>query len=242
MKILISILLFWLGAFAYSRFSSGFPISSTITQKTDLFSVTGEGKVTVIPDTGIVDVGIVSQKPIVKSAQTEVNTVINKISDNLKNLGIKDKDIKTINYTVNPQYDYTSPTNKIVGYSVNTNLQITVRELDKINEVIDIATNNGANSVSGVQLIVEDSKRKELENDARNLAIKEAKTKAENLSKMSGMTLGKIVNIQEGSNASYPQPMMVRAGGGMMEAKSDTQIQPGSTDIVSNITLFYETR
>ncbi len=236
MKFLIGVLLFWLGAFAYSRFSSGFPIASTITQKTDLFSVTGEGKVTVVPDTGIVDVGIISQKPTVKAAQTEVNTVINKISENLKGLGIKEKDIKTTNYSVNPQYDYTSPQNKIVAYSVNTSLLITIRELDKINDVIDIATKNGANTVGDVQLIVENSKRKELENDARNLAIKEAKAKAESLSKMSGMTLGKIVNIQEGSNRIYPQPMMLKV------ENSNTQIQPGSTDIISNITLFYETR
>jgi len=222
--------------FIFLKFTSGIPITSVVTQKTDLFSVSGEGKVTVVPDTGVVDVGIISQKPTVKAAQIEVNSVINKISENLKNLGIKDKDIKTTNYSVNPQYDYTSPQNKIVGYVVNTSLIVTVRELDKINEVIDIATQNGANTVSGVQLIVEDSKRKELENEARNLAIKEAKVKAESLSKMSGMILGKIVNIQESGNRNYPQPMMMKA------ENADTQIQPGSTDIVSNITLFYETR
>jgi len=123
-------------------------------------------------------------------------------------LVIKDKDIKTTNYSVNPQYDYTSPQNKIVGYVVNTSLIVTVRELDKINEVIDIATQNGANTVSGVQLIVEDSKRKELENEARNLAIKEAKVKLNQLSPKDKSALEKKWDIEhayyssalEGSN------------------------------------------
>ncbi len=69
--------------------------------------------------------------------------------------------------------------------------------------------------------------------EARKKAVDDARKKASELSSAAGMTLGKIVNIQEGtSNRIYP----------MMAKSADTEIQPGTTDITSSVTLFYETR
>ncbi len=69
-----------------TKFSPPIPISSVVTQKQDLFTVSGEGKVTVVPDTGIVSLGLNLTKPTVKLAQTEVNTIINKITADLLHL------------------------------------------------------------------------------------------------------------------------------------------------------------
>ena len=213
------------------RFGPSIPVSSVVSQKQDFFTVSGEGKVTVVPDTAIVDLGITINRPTVKAAQSEANSVINAISQELKNLGIKDKDIKTSNYSVYPQYDQT----RISGYQVSTNLTITVREIDKINQVIDTATAKGANTIGGIQLTVDADKKKLLLQNARELAVKDAKTKAENLAKAAGIVLGKIVNIQESAGDTRPLPIMYAKA-------EDTQIQPGSTDISTSVTLFYETR
>ena len=212
------------------RFGPSIPVSSVVSQKQDFFTVSGEGKVTVVPDTAIVDLGITVSRPTVKSAQTQANSVINAISQELKNLGIKDKDIKTSNYSIYPQYN-----GHITGYQVNASLTVTVREIDKANQVIDAATAKGANSVGGIQLTVDEDKKKQLLQDARELAVKEAKSKAESLARAAGLTLGKIVNIQESAGDTRPLPMMYAKA-------EDTQIQPGSTDITTSITLFYETR
>ena len=235
-KYLLIIFAVWVGVYAYAKFGPGIPISSMVTQKTDLFSVTGEGKVTVVPDLAVLNLGMSTKKNTVKLAQAEANTVINGLTKAIKELGVKDADIKTTNYSVYPDYDYTSGSNRIVGYNVNISLSVTVRNIDSVNDILDKVATLGANSVGGIQFTVADDKLKELNREARLKAISDAKEKAEELAKLSGMTLGKIVNIQEGNNRSYPQPMMLKAEG------SDTQIQPGSTDIVSNITLFYETR
>lgn len=226
------------------RFIPALPIASTVTQKTDLFTVSGEGKVTVVPDTAIIDLGILSTKSTVKLAQNEANTVISEITKSLKEMGISEKDIKTSNYSVYPQYDYQSGTvNKITGYQVNANITVTVREIDKANNVIDTATSKGANTVGGIQLTVDENKRKELLQEAREKAISEAKSKAESLSKAAGLNLGKIINVQE-DNMPSVAPMFARVandkamGGGGQE----TDINPGSADITSSVTLFYETR
>ena len=236
----VKILLILGAVFVFAKWGPGIPITSVVTQKQDLFTVTGEGKVTVVPDTAVVNLGITANHSTIKAAQTQANTVINKITEELKKLGIESTDIKTSNYSVYPQYNYDGGPSRITGYQVNASLTITVRDFDKVNQVIDTSTANGANTVGGIQLTVDEKRQKELLQQARELAVKEAKTKAESLARTAGITLGKIVNIQEGySNPGpvYAKEMMAAVGGG-----GDTQIQPGSTDITSSVTLFYETR
>jgi len=241
-KLVVGMLVVGIGMMIFLRFTPGLPISSVVTQKTDMFTVAGEGKVTVVPDTGIVNLGITASKSTVKAAQTEANTVINTISAKLKELGIENKDIRTSQYNIYPQYDYRGSINRITGYQVNISLTVTVRDIDKINSVVDTATALGANSVGGIQLTVDEDRQKELLQEARKKAVDDAKAKAESLASAAGITLGRIINVQE-SSGSYPRPMMAYdskvmpsgAGGG-------TEIEVGSADITASVTLFYETR
>ena len=241
MKGLINIFSIFILAYLLLRFAPAIPISSTITQKQDLFTVTGTGKVTVIPDTAIISLGITVSRPTVKAAQTEANTIINRITSSLKSAGIAEKDIKTDQYSIYPQYDYQSGTNRITGYQVSTSLTVTVRNLEKINEAIDTATAQGANTISSVQFTVDETRQKELSQQARQEAVKEAKIKAESLSRSAGLTLGRIVNVQE-SEPSFPRPYLALSEKAIGRGGGDTQVEPGSTDITSVVTLSYETR
>lgn len=242
-KLAATVILVLAAVFAYGKFGPGIPVSSVVSQKQDFLTVSGEGKVSVVPDTAIVDLGITSNQPSVESAQNQANTVINQITTKVKELGIDAKDIKTSNYSVFPQYDYreSGSPNRIIGYQINVGLTIRVREIDKVNQVIDQATQAGANTVGGIQLTVDEKREKELLQQAREEAIQEAKEKAESLAKAAGINLGRIVNVVE-SSADQPLPMMAKAEGIGMGGGADTQIQPGSTDITSAVTLFYETR
>jgi uncharacterized protein YggE len=228
--------------FLYNKFGPPFSFNSVVTQKTDLFTVSGEGKVTVVPDIGVVNLGINLMRPTVKSAQTDVNNIINKISADTKSMGVDAKDIKTSDYSIYPEYDYRTGTGRITGYRVQASLTVKVRDLEKINSVIDTATADGANTVSGINLTVDEEKEKELLQQAREQAIEEAKTKAQSLARAAGISLGRIVNVQESGAQSQPIPYLARdmavgSGGG-----GETKIEPGSTDITSTVTLFYETR
>ena len=242
-KLAATVILVLAAVFAYGKMGPGIPISSVVSQKQDFFTVEGVGKVTVVPDTAIVELGINVQNPTVKSAQTQANTVIKDITSALKDLGIDSQDLKTSNYSIYPQYDYTAGRNRITGYQVNVSLTVKVRDIDKVNQVIDAATAKGANTIGGILLTVDETKQKQLKQQAREEAVKEAKTKAESLARAAGLSLGKIVNVQE-SDSLDPRPMLyaklapeVGLGGA-----GDTSIQPGSTDITSSVTLFYETR
>jgi uncharacterized protein YggE len=232
-----------LGVVAISRLVGPLPfsVSQTTTQKQSTFDVTGESTITTIPDKAVVSLGIQVNASTVKEVQDQANTVMNSINAELGKLGIEKKDIKTDNYSLYPIYDY-SGTQRITGYSVNANLSVSLTDFSKLNQAIDTATQVGANQIGGISFALSDDKLEEVENDARKEAIEDAKKKAEELSGLAGMRLGKIVNVYEQPNyGSYP--MMARAemaidgkGGG-----APTNVEPGSTTYSYTVTLSYET-
>lgn len=224
------------------RIAPPLPISSLVTQKTALFTVSGQGKVTVVPDVAFVSLGISVNLPTVKAAQSQANTITNKIAADLKAMGINATDIKTENYSIYPEYDYSRGSGRITGYRVTADLRIKVSDLEKINQVIDTATADGANTVGGIQLTVDEDRQKELLKEARSQAISEAKAKATELAAAAGISLGRVVNIEESSPASPVPYLMAADKVGRGGAGESTQIEPGSTDIVTYINLSYETR
>jgi len=208
--------------------------------KTDLFTVTGTGKISATPDIARVTVGIQENGPTVKAAQDNMNTVINTVSESIKKLGIDKKDIKTTNYSINPEYDYTDGKQKIIGYNAGTNLEIIVRQIDKANSVIDTATAAGANTVGGLVFDVEDKLK--AENEARKLAFAEAKKKADEASKIAGFTLGKMVNYQENFNDNQPPRAYMMAAKQGADSSTPTELEPGSKELSVTVTLSYELR
>ena len=237
---LLTVLFIFLGFFLYTKFSGPIPFSlnSVQTTKTNLFSVSGTGKSTGIPDTALLNLGVTKTASSVLSAQNQTNTAANKIISDLKNLGVPEKNIKTTNYSVNPNYDFTSGKQTINGYTVSQTLEVKVTPIDTANKILDTATLDGANLVNGITFILNDKSQKDLENKARVDAVKEAKDKAESLSKATGIRLGRIVDVQESGNLE-PRPVMMMQS---LEAKStDTQLTPGENTINITITLSYET-
>lgn len=237
---LLTIVFIFLGLFLYTKFFGPIPFSvnSIQTTKTNLFSVTGVGKATGIPDTAQISVGVTKTASTVLSAQNQTNTATNKIIEDLKRLGIEEKNIKTINYSVNPNYDYTIGKQTINGYTVTQSLEVNITPIDIANKAVDAATLDGANLVGGISFTFNDKTKKDLEEKARTEAVKMAKEKAESLSRATGINLGRIVDVQESGNFE-PRPIMMAQS---LEAKSaDTQLQPGENSIMINIVLSYET-
>lgn len=239
-----SVLIIFIIAFLFFRFAGPVPISVTQTtvEKTATFDVSAEGKTTAVPDTAEVNLGIQVKKPTVQEAQREANEKINKITEELKKLGVKKEDIKTIRYNLYPNYDYRAG-QRIDGYNVNITLRVRVKDFDKINQVIDTATNLGANQIGQLNFIIDDDQLEELKMEARKEAIEKAKKKAKEIARAGDLKLGRIVNIAE--NVASPFPPISRdlafGLGGVEEKEESTQIQPGESEIIISVTLSYET-
>jgi uncharacterized protein YggE len=201
------------------------------------FSVSGEGKEIVIPNIAEIRIGVVSEGKDLTELQKENSEKMNKIINFLKEKGIDEKDIQTENYLVSPKYDYSKPPYKIVGYTINQDLKVKVRDLSKIGEILSQAINYGANKVSGPNFAVDD-KEVYLEK-AREKAIKNAKEKAEKIAKSAGFRLGKIISIIE-SSPFEPIPVMLKEMGTGGPLTSQPQIEPGSQEIKVQVTITYE--
>jgi uncharacterized protein YggE len=235
-----AVILFFIALFAYTKLAGPIPFSvnSVMTTKTDTFSVTGTGKVTVLPDVAIVNAGVTAQASSVKAAQDLLNKNINAVSSAVKSAGVDGKDVQTSGYNISPTYDYSANTQRITGYQAYSNLSIKVRAIENVNAVIDAATAAGANTVGGISFDVDDKTK--AENEARQKAVADAKSKAENAARMAGFSLGRIINYSEDfGGAPRPIPMMAKAdsvaGGGV-----PTEIQTGSNEITVAVTLSYQ--
>lgn len=245
-----AIILFFIALFVYTKLAGPIPffINSVNTTKTDLFSSNGEGKVTAVPDQATVTVGVTQTSATVTDAQNKVNQTADKIITEVKKLGIADKDIKTTDYSVNPEYSngvampmLPSGSQNITGYTVTENLEINVKPIENVNKVIDAATANGANLVGGVDFTFSDTLSKSLEQKATQQAVDDAKSKAQTLAQAAGIHLGNIVNVV--ANSNQPVPLMMATGGSEKTAQNSvpTNVTPGQNSLTIDVVLYYET-
>jgi uncharacterized protein YggE len=241
----LTVLFIFVGLLLFVKFNGPIPFSvnSISSVKETSFTVTGKGEVTAVPDTALISMGVNKQAPSVETAKNQVNNIINKITDDLKNLGVEEKNIKTTDYSVNPNYDYANGSQKINGYSVNASVEVRLQPIDKANQAIDIATKDGATNVSGVQFVIDEKKQKDLQDEARKKAIDAAKEKAQSISSASGIRLGRLVDVQESNDDFTPRPMMAvgKAMDSAVAQAPTTELNPGQNKITSNVTLSYET-
>lgn len=241
------ILFFFLCLFVYTKVAGPIPffVDSVQTTKSDFFRVDGTGEATAIPDTALVSFGITKTAPTVEQAQDEANKVMNAITEELKKLGIEEKNIKTTNFNVTPNYDFsTTRTNQtITGYTVTQNIEAKIRPIDVANKATDVATKNGANLVGGVQFVLNDDTMQKLEATAQKEAITKAKAKAQSLASATGLSLGKIVDVQVGTNQpAYRLQSMSYDAKSEVAVANPTQLSPGENKVSVTVTLSYELR
>ena len=236
-----AIFFFFILLFIYTKLAGPIPftVNNINTIKDTPFVVEGQGSASEAPDQATISFGVTKNASTVESAQSQTNTAINAILENLKDFDISDKDIKTTNYSVNPNYDYDAG-QRITGYSVTQNIDLKIKKIKDTNSVIDEITGNGANLVGQIQFGFSDKAKAELEEKARKEAVSNAKQKAENIAKVTGIRLGRIINVLE-SQDSIPRFIALdvsRGVGGAPEEKPE--IPTGESSVKINISLTYE--
>lgn len=220
-----------------------FTLNSVTTTKDESFSVDGEAKINTVPDQAEIRMGINLKEKTVKEVQDKVNTITKDIKDQLANLDIDKNNIKTEDYSLYPEYNWTDDEGrKTTGYTINSNLVVTIKDFDKLNKAVDLATQAGANQISGIQFTLSDEKQAEIEKQARKEAIANAKEKAKELADLANMKLGRIINIHENRVNSQPRFDMY-AKGEMADGMggAPTNLEPGSTNFEFKVTLEFET-
>lgn len=203
-------------------------------------TVSGEGKVFIKPDIALISVGVTKNNIDFVVAQKNATEVINKTVNFLKSKGIEEKDIKTTSYNIFPQYDYIKGEQRFRGYEVSQNLEVKVRNLDKVGEVLSGVTKSGANMIGSLWFEVDDMEKAKA--DAREKAINEAKAKAKMLSQQLGVRLKKITSFYESEGGFsgptyFAKEMAVGMGGDFAPVPS---FPTGENEIVIKVNISYE--
>lgn len=229
--------------FAYSKFGPNLPISVITQQRGEPLVVTAEGKVTVVPDIAKVSLGIEESGASLKQAQNSVNKKSKILNEELAKLGIKEKEIKTTSYNVFPEQDYQAHPPRIVGYRVSVAYEVKVKDFEKINDVLVLATNTGVNVIGGLSFEVNEETRKEKLDQARKEAVGKAKEKAKDLARSAGVSLGRIITISSYDQFEPPfPPMALREAAIGGPAIEKPEIKPGETELTVQVTLSFEIR
>jgi len=212
------------------------------------FSVLGEGKITAIPDIAQFTFSVITEGgKNIATSQKDNTDKTNKAIDFLKAQGVEAKDIKTLNYSLDPRYLTYScnhpessvapcPPSEIVGYTITQTVSVKIRDFTKIGDILSGIITNGANSVSSLSFSIDDPTV--LENQAREKAISQARNNAELVAKAGGFKVGRLISIEEGYTPYYAYGMGgVKAESSLSPAPT---IEPGSQEVTVNITLRYE--
>ena len=202
-------------------------------------SVSGTGKVVVSPDIADLRLGVSVTKPTVKAARTAAAESMTRVIAALKKLGIADADLQTTGLSLQPVYTY--PPNgqapKLTGYMLSNAVAVTIRDLDKIGDAIDDALAAGATTLDGVTFRVEDPAR--AEQQAREEAMAQAKSKAETLASAAGVRITGVSSISE-TSAPVPYPVYYggeKGAGGALDVS--TPIQTGTNEVVVTVAVVY---
>ncbi len=205
-------------------------------------SVTGEGKVAAKPDIALLSATVATERSTVSAAQTENTVASDRVMRFLRDTGVEERDVKTTNYSIYPQYYY--PENRrpeITGYQVRNSFEIKVRDLAKIDDILGGIVTAGANEVGNVSFIIEDPDK--LKAEARKLAIAMAKEKAKTLAGDLRVRLKRIAGFAE-SDGSFPPPVpyymketaLGRGGGGDF----GPELSGGEQEIRVSVTITYD--
>jgi len=195
-------------------------------------TVTATGTVTVEPDQARISSGVTSEGATARDALTQNSASMQKVIDELKGSGIDAKDIQTSSFRVEPRY--TRPAEgqapKIDGYTVSNEVQVLVRDLDKLGEIFDRLVTAGANRSAGLNFEV--SKAETLLDDARKEAVANARRRAELYAAAAGAKVGEVLTITEGAG-EVPRPIfMARA----VKAQA-APIERGTETLEASVTI-----
>lgn len=212
------------------------PVIAAEAKLSRTIAMTGHGEVRMAPDRAVVSAGVQSTAETAQAAVAANSEAMNRIFAKLKEAGIADKLVQTSNFTVQPRYDYGNNTQpKLVGYDVINMVSVTVEDLTKIGGLLDALVAAGSNQINGISFFV--SRPEKALDEARKLAVQDARRKAGVYTSAAAVALGDVLSISEGVN--YPPPMPMVAG---MEAKTaaDTPIATGEQALTVDVNIVWE--
>ena len=198
--------------------------------------VSADGTVSAEADTADIYVSVDTKASTADKAQEANAATVNSLRLALHGTGLINE-VTTSSFNMYPEYNYDFTERTLTGYVVSHSLKINTGKVAAVGKILDVATTNGATSISYVQFSLSDSKVESLKKQALAFAAENAKDKAKALATASGVVLGKPVKVTE--NSYYNPPMFYGAAKLSAESAS-TQVIAGQIDVTATVSISYE--
>lgn len=202
-----------------------------------MINVSGEGKIKVVPDQALVSISLETKGTNAADVKKENDIKMDAVMKYIKKANIAKEDFQTQRVSLNPNYDYDK---KKHNYLATQSVQILLKDLSKYDALVDGLVEIGINRIDNVEF--KSSKFTLLQSDARKLAIKDAKAKAEDFVFVLGQKVGKAITISDNSQNYNPQPIryamktMAMAGDA---AESRETLATGEIEIIVNVSVSF---
>ncbi len=205
-------------------------------------AVSGQGEVQAEPDRAVVMLGIEARLPKLEDARAEVNKKVDAVLKLTRELKIDTKNVRSTRINIQPEYNYdgTAKERTLLGYFVWRQVEVDLRNLELLGQLLERATDLGVNQMGEPRL--DSSKRQELEREALARAVADARLNAETLVKAAGGRLGPVRNLSASSNAvSAPMPFLRMQRVAVAEAADAAQsYQSGQMNFTASVQIEYD--
>lgn len=206
------------------------------TKQIPQINVNGEGKVKIAPDQVSISATVETKGNNAKDVKKQNDEKMDAVLKFIKKMNIPTSDFRTKQVALNPQYDYEK---KKTSYNATQTVEILVKDLSKYDELMEGLVQQGINRLDNVSF--ESSKLAQYQSEARKLAIKDAKAKAEDYVSVLGQKVGKAYTISDNSQIYHPQPMYaaMRMKESADAVPSNETLAIGEIEITSNVSVSF---
>lgn len=206
-------------------------------EERNVISVTGEGRLYADPDMAQIVIGVESRAPTAKEAASKNSGDMSEVMAVLKEMGVAEEDIQTVDYSIRAEMYYPEKEEpKVIGYVVTNAVQVKMRDLNLVGDLLDRVTEAGANNIYGITFTIEDPRP--FQEQAREKAVADARKKAQQLADLADIRLGDLISISEyimGGPVYVERAAPAEGIGG-----GGPSISPGQLEIVVQVGMSYE--
>lgn len=205
----------------------------------ETISVLGVGRAKGDPDVATISVGVAVVNEAIAEAVAESNQTMDDITQALLGMGIAEADIQSTNFSIWQEEIWDPETGQPTDgkrFHVDSTLQIILREVERVGEVLEISIENGANSIYGLSFGIDDTS--DLASEARAAAIADARSRAEEIAAELGVELGEVLSISDQSGQPYPM-FEAAYGYGIGGGGGEPPISEGAMSINVSVSVSY---
>lgn len=172
-----------------------------------------------------------------EQAVADANAIMSELLVQVEEFGIPSEDLQTQNLSIYQFQEWSQETNdQRQKWTAENNLEITLRDTERVAELADLLTTSRATNVYGPSFRLDETNT--FDRELIEAAMEDARSKADRFAATTGRSLGKVVQISEGSNYNgpyFPLARMSYQGGG-----GGASIEPGTSSVIKTVTVTYE--